>query len=119
MRDESLTTKDRLKHIIEAIGEIDSFTVSYTKESFLKDNKVIYATLFQFAIIGEAIRYVDRDILEKYEYPWHKVIGFRNFILHEYHAISFRIVWEAVEGDLPKLKKIIETILANEFQSTI
>lgn len=82
---------------------------------FLKDNKVIYATLYQFAIIGEAIRYVDCDILEKYAYPWHKLIGFRNFILHEYHAISFRIDWEAVKGDIPELKKLIENILANEF----
>lgn len=115
MRDESITTKDRLQHIIEAIEEIETFTVTYTKESFLKDSKVINATLFQFAIIGEAIRNVDRAILEKYAYPWHKVIGFRNFILHEYHAISFRIVWEAIQGDLPELKNLIKKILSKEF----
>jgi uncharacterized protein with HEPN domain len=43
------------------------------------------------------------------------VRGFRNFIIHEYHAIEFRIVWEAIEKDLPELKRITEQILACEF----
>lgn len=99
----------------EAIGLIEAFAKNHNRESFLKDDLVISATLFQFAIIGEAIHYVDNEILDRYEYPWYKVRSFRNFILHEYHAISFRIVWEAVENDLPGLKKQVAEILDQEF----
>ncbi|MBK9732413.1 MAG: DUF86 domain-containing protein [Chitinophagaceae bacterium] len=69
----------------------------------------------QFSIIGEAIIYVDDEILNKYKYPWHKVRGFRNFILHEYHAIEFGIVWEAIRKDLPELKTVVAEILKKEF----
>ncbi len=115
MRDSSITGKERLEHILKAIADIGTFIKDVSKESYLNDPVLINATLFQFAIIGEAIIYVDDDVLDKYTYPWHQVRGFRNFILHEYHAIEFRIVWQAIQNDLPELKNIVEQILTNEF----
>ncbi len=115
MRDKRITEKDRLEHIMEAIIQIESFIKEQDRDSFLKDDLVISATLFQFAVIGEAIQYVDRKTLDKYQYAWHRVRSFRNFILHEYHAISFRIVWDAAKNDLPELKKQVAEILKNEF----
>jgi len=43
------------------------------------------------------------------------VRGFRNFILHEYHAIEYRIIWDAAKNDLAELKKVLKKILENEF----
>jgi len=105
MRDNSITGKERLEHILKAIADIADFVKDASKESYLHDAVLINATLFQFAIIGEDIVHVDDDLLAKYDYPWYQVRGFRNFILHEYHAIEFRIVWEAIQNDLPELKK--------------
>ena len=115
MRDKETDSKERIKHILKAISDIESFIENQTKESFLESYVTINATLFQFAVIGEAIVHVDNDILNRYSYPWHRVRGFRNFILHEYHSIEFRIVWEAIYKDLPELKKILKKILENEF----
>ena len=116
MRDSRITGQERLIHIINAIADIEAYTKDVTKESYLSNRVLIDATLFQFSIIGEAIIYVDDDLLTKYDYHWHKVRAFRNFIVHEYHAIEFRIVWEAIQNDLPKLKEIVNQILANEFK---
>ena len=116
MRDRRILGKERLEHIFQAISEIETYTKDTVKETFLKNNVLINATLFQFAVIGEAIIHIDDEILAKYDYPWYKVRGFRNFILHEYHAIEFRIVWEAIINDLPELKRVIELILTNEFK---
>lgn len=115
MRDSKITGKERLLHITQAISDIESYTKDVAKESFLANRVLIDASLFQFAIIGEAIIHIDDEMLSKYDYPWYKVRGFRNFIIHEYHAIEFWIVWEAIEKDLPELKKITEQILACEF----
>lgn len=115
MRDNSITGKERLMHILEAIAEIEHFTNDSSRDSFLSNRVLINATLFQFAVIGEATMHLDTDMFSRYAYPWHKVRGFRNFILHEYHAIEFRIVWEAIKNDLPDLKKITEQILTNEY----
>jgi len=118
MRNSGITSEERLEHIVKAISDIETFIMGNTKDSYLGNDVLINATLFQFAIIGKAIMYVDNAILSKYNYPWHKVRGFKNFIVHEYHAIEFRIVWESIKNDLPELKKIIQTILKKEFNNT-
>ena len=71
--------------------------------------------MFQFAIIGEAIVHIDQELLSKYPYAWHHVRSFRNFIVHEYHAIENWIIWETVKNDLPELKLVIDKILDDEF----
>ena len=115
MRDSKITGKERLLHIAQAISDIEFYTKDVAKESFLANRVLIDATLFQFAIIGEAIIHLDDELLSKYDYPWYKVRGFRNFIIHEYHAIEFRIVWEAIEKDLPELEQIIKKMIELEF----
>ena len=115
MRDSSITNKERLQHILEAIVNINIFIEGHSKESFCKSDVTQDATLFQFAIIGEAVVHIDKELLNKYPYPWHNIRSFRNFILHEYHAIEIWIVWETAKNDLSQLKKIVETILKHEF----
>lgn len=115
MRDSSITNKDRLQHIFEAITKIQQYIKGQTKETFINSSMLQDAVLFQFAIIGEAIVNIDSELLNKYTYPWHYVRSFRNFILHEYHAIEMWVVWETVKNDLPELKQTIERILGNEF----
>ena len=115
MRDSSITNKERLQHILEAIFNINDFIDGKSKESFLNNVVLQNAILFQFAIIGEAVVHIDRDLLDKYPYTWHNIRSFRNFILHEYHAIEIWIVWETAKNNLPELKQIIETILNKEY----
>lgn len=80
--------KERVNHIYNAIGLIQSFVEEQTEGDFCLDIKGQNAVLYQFLIIGEAIRHVDNSILEKYSYPWHIPQFFRNFIPHEYHKIK-------------------------------
>jgi uncharacterized protein with HEPN domain len=115
MKDTRITSKQRLEHIVESISVIEGFIKEHSKESFLNNSILVNAVLFQFAIIGEAIIHVDYEVLDKYSYPWYKVRAFRNFIIHEYHAIEFRIIWESAKKDLPELKEMVLTILNTEF----
>jgi len=111
MRDSSITNKERLEHILDAIKNINSFVGDVGKEDFLSDVVMQSAVLYQFAVIGEAVVNIDSELLDKYSYPWHYVRSFRNFILHEYHAIEMWVIWDTVINDLPELKKIIEIII--------
>lgn len=117
MRDRNITDRERLKHILDAISAIKKFTGKSSRNEFLGDRKTIDATLFQFAVIGEAIIHVSEEILDKYDFPWYKVRALRNFILHEYHAIEDTVIWETINKDLPQLKRIITLILQNEFDT--
>jgi uncharacterized protein with HEPN domain len=73
------------------------------------------AVLLQFIIIGEAIIHVEKETLEKYDYPWFKVRAFRNFIAHEYFDINPCAVWKIIKQDVPELKTLVGLIILNEF----
>jgi len=57
------TPKERAEHIIDAIKLIREFVVGLDETTFLTDIKIQRAVQYQFLIIGEAIRYMDDDIL--------------------------------------------------------
>jgi uncharacterized protein with HEPN domain len=115
MKPNKPSSKERIEHIINAINLIQEFIQDQTLDNFPKDFKTFSACLYQYTIIGEAIVKIDPEILEKYQYPWYKVKSFRNFILHEYHAIDERVVWDTTRIVLPQLKEMMESILANEY----
>lgn len=109
------TPKERAEHILEAINLIKDFMVDIDEVTFKKDIKIQSAVQYQFLIIGEAIRYIDSDILEKYTYPWHIPRSFRNFIIHVYHGVKMERIYFATQ-DLDELDKQINLILKNEFE---
>lgn len=107
-------TKLRAEHILEAILLIREFIKGVDEATFITDIKIQSAVQYQFLIIGEAIRYIDDDILAKYHYPWHIPRSFRNFIIHVYHGVKMERIYYATQ-DLNALEKQIRLILKNEF----
>ena len=108
------TPKERVQHILTAIQLIREFVADVDEAVFLADVKIQSAVQYQFLIIGEAVRYIDDDILAKYCYPWHLPRSFRNFIIHVYHGIRLERIYYAAQ-DLDELERQIKDILKNEF----
>jgi uncharacterized protein with HEPN domain len=106
--------KERAVHILNALQLIRYFVADVEEATFLTDIKIQSAVQYQFLIIGEAIRYIDDDILAKYKYPWHIPRSFRNFIIHVYHGVKMERIYYATQ-DLDELEKQINLIIKNEF----
>lgn len=115
MKDPNLESKKRLEHILKAIEDTEKFVQNESLETFRQNDILNNAVLYNFTIMGEAIVHVEATKLDKYEYPWFKVRAFRNMIAHEYFSIKLPAVWGIIENELPKLKKIVETMLKQEF----
>lgn len=109
-----LSSKERLRHILESIGNIESFTEGYSSQDFQDDIKVYFACQYQFAVIGEAVINIDDKLLKSYNYPWYKVRSFRNFIMHEYHAVDAIVVWDTIQLILPEFKQTVVHMLEEE-----
>jgi len=66
-----------------------------------------------FEIIGEAlnrIRKIDEDLLEQIP-DYHRIIGFRNILIHGYDMVDEKIVWNAVKNHLPALIENISHLM--------
>ncbi|SMO90839.1 HepT-like ribonuclease domain-containing protein [Gracilimonas mengyeensis] len=108
--------KARLKHILDAIAEIESYIENDSFDSFASDSMKKYATVKQIEIIGESSNHISSAIKESYpKVSWKEIIGIRNILIHEYFGVDERIVWEVAQNDLPKLKEQIHEILKHHF----
>jgi uncharacterized protein with HEPN domain len=110
---DKIALKERIIHIHKAILLIEQFVNNVSEPLFLEDIKLQSAVQYQFLIIGEAVKYIDISILERYPYPWHIPRSFRNFIIHEYHGVKMERIFYAA-NDLLLLKSKIEMILKQE-----
>ncbi|MFI5330684.1 MAG: DUF86 domain-containing protein [Desulfobaccales bacterium] len=107
MRDE----RERLKDILEAIEHIEKYAAK-GRALFEQDELIQIWFLQYLQIIGEASRALSTNIRETHpEVPWAKIIGMRNILVHNYFEIDLPIVWNAVERELPELKRQITSII--------
>ncbi len=105
----------RLLHIEEACEKIARYVAKIDKETFLSDNKVQDAVLYQLIIIGEAVVHIDKEILDKYPYPWFKIRALRNYAAHEYFNIQMWTIWDITSIHISELYGIVSEILKKKF----
>lgn len=106
---ESIRDKDRLKHILQAINNINEFLKNKSEEDFLNDPILYHAIVNNLSIIGEASYKLTKDFIENHPVtPWRHIINMRHFLVHGYYQVSKRIVWDTAKSDLGNLKKEIE-----------
>ncbi len=93
-----------LADIIINIQIVIDFTNGYSFSAFNTDIKTQYAADRCFEIIGEAARNLSEEfILENPEIEWHKLIAFRNVLIHEYFRVDRNIQWNIITNTLPLL----------------
>jgi uncharacterized protein with HEPN domain len=104
--------RERLIHILEAIDRIDRYT-QRGRQAFENDELIQNWVVWHLQVIGEAARALPESFRDQYpEVPWTEIIGMRHILVHEYFSIDLDIVWVAVQRDLPRLKSLIQAILA-------
>ena len=82
-----------LTDIDDAISAIQSYTEGMTYEQLLGDRKTREAIILNFVVIGEAIKKIPREIIDRHpEDPWKEFAGMRDKMVHGYFQISPTII---------------------------
>src|SRR5690606_5676125 len=90
-----LPDKVRVRHILDAITEVQRYIAGVSIEDFLANSEKRFATIKQIEIIGEACNNISDNVRDDNpEIPWKLIRGFRNISIHEYFGVDFQIVWE-------------------------
>jgi len=96
-----------------AAERIARFTAGRSNNDYMADEMLRSAVERQFEIIGEAfagLRRVDPDLASSIpDLP--RIVAFRNVLIHSYATVDDRLVWEVVEGMLPRLLALLTRLL--------
>lgn len=104
--------KQRLLHILDAISEIENYTVNVNLLTFLNNSMMRFASIKQIEIIGEAANYVSEETKAKFtEIEWRQIVGMRHILIHEYFGVDNNLIWQVITDDIPKLKNKIENVI--------
>jgi uncharacterized protein with HEPN domain len=108
-----------LEDILEAASEILRDTENITFEEFEANHQILTASLYNFIIIGEAVKNLPETLRQKYvQVEWKGVVAFRDILAHQYFRINPEIIWDTIQNKLPTLKQQIEEMIKAENDET-
>lgn len=100
------------KKMIEYIDKAMKYTKGYTFEEFCNDEKTIDATVFSISQIGELVKNIEKETMQKYSFiEWNMIKGLRNRIVHDDEGISLKSIWYVLNHDIIQLKQDIQKII--------
>jgi uncharacterized protein with HEPN domain len=114
-RPRSLRLADYLRHIIDAVGRIRSYTSGLTEDDFLRSPLIQDAVIRNLEVVGEACRNVLRHHAEfaaaHDDVPWRSPYEMRNALTHGYFNIDLVQTWATVRRDLPAMEGQVRALL--------
>jgi len=104
--------KAYLRHILDAISNVEKFIEGVNKENFLGNVEKQYAVLRGLEIVEEATKNLSEELKKKHpNIPWKEIAGMRDKLIHQYFGVNLDLVWETIKTKLPELKNQISRIL--------
>jgi uncharacterized protein with HEPN domain len=102
-----------LQHVLEAIGKIERYIV-VGHEEFMAASHWQDAVIRQLGIIGEAIKRISPEILQRRsDIPWRRIAGMRDVLIHDYMGVDLEAVWRVTQDDLARLRQAVEELLSS------
>jgi uncharacterized protein with HEPN domain len=115
-RSKPLRTTDYLRHVVEAIDNIQEYTDGMDAVAFKTDRKTQDAVIRNLEVIGEACNNLvrqDPDFATQHsDVPWGFAYEMRNALSHGYFKVDLAIVWSTVVSDLPGLRRQLVSLLS-------
>ena len=111
--------QERVRDILDAIGEIQQFTTGIDFDTFCQDIKTVKAAELNFIVIGEAAGHIPESVhAGRPDVPWHLIRGMRNRLVHVFFNVDPQIVWDTIQNHLPPLAAALTKLLATGNEPT-
>lgn len=81
-------------HMVDLARKARQLVGDHDREAYDADEALQYALVHLVQTIGEAARHVSADGRAAHpEIPWHRIVGMRHRIVHDYLNVDTDIVW--------------------------
>lgn len=109
---ETLRDPLRLRHMIDAINNVNEYMSDKTEEDLTKNSMLFFAVVKNIEIIGEAAYKITTGFKESHpSIPWRQIIAMRHILVHGYYQVTTSEVFNVYENDLHDLLKQLKIIL--------
>jgi uncharacterized protein with HEPN domain len=106
--------KEYARHILDEIKFIEKECGSLSFSSFIENELLTRAVVRSIEIIGEAVKNIPSEILEKYpDVEWKNIARARDKLIHHYFGVDYYIIWDIIKNHIPLLKTAAEKITDN------
>jgi len=106
---------DFLRHILDTARKAVERVQGVHRSEFDDDDDLRDALAHRVQIIGEAASRLSPAFREAHpQVPWHRVIGIRHRIVHDYMNVDYDILWEVVTRNLPELIEMLAPIIPKD-----
>ena len=103
---------DFIEDILDGMIKAETLLKEVSYSQFEADFRINFAVVRALEIIGEAVKRLPEDLLQRYpDIPWKGMAGMRDRIIHGYDNVDLQIVWDVVKRDIPEIKPKIKLIL--------
>ena len=104
-----------LLDMAQAARDILEFAQGMDYSALLADRKTQSALIHQFLILGEAAKQLSDAFKAGHpEMPWDDMARMRDKLVHHYREVKIRILWDAIQNDIPKPLAFLEPFLTRE-----
>jgi uncharacterized protein with HEPN domain len=104
---------DRLRHILDEIALVRSFTAGRTVADHARDPMLRRAIERSIEIISEASRHVPADMrAARPEVPWRNIADIGHVLRHGYDQMAGERIWAVIEDHLEPLEQAVRDLLA-------
>lgn len=117
-----MKSKDRIiiQKMITYIDDVQKYIDGLEAKDFLDDKKTITACAFTVSQIGELVKELTDETINKYtNIPWNSIKGMRNRIVHDYDNVDLSVLWGTIKDSLPQLKDDLKEILLSETENIL
>ncbi len=104
--------REYIKDILQECEFVKKYTQGIEYEDFLESDLLRHAVVRALEVIGEAVKNLPNELLEKYpQIEWKRVKGMRDRLAHAYFGVDYELLWKVVKEELPSLCKVVRDML--------
>jgi len=107
--------REYIKDILQECEFVKKYTQGIEYEDFLESDLLRHAVVRALEVIGEAVKNLPNELLEKYpQIEWRRVKGMRDRLAHAYFGVDYELLWRVIKEELPSLCNVVKDMLDEE-----